>query len=457
MKPSADVSPRQVALGVLQAIQRGAFADISLDQGFQRSSLEDRDRRFITELVYGILRRQRTLDALIDQLATKATHQQPPKLRLILQIGLYQLRYLTHVPAAAAVTTTVDLAKHNGFPGLTGFVNGLLRRYVRLMAQTADPLQLPEDQVQALAILHSYPDWMVQEWRSHLSWDDTAALCAWFNQPPTIDLRINPLKVSLEGAIAAFQAVGIACHPMPNLPQALRLQDHSGDIRQFPGYAEGWWSVQDSSAQLVGHLVNPQPEEVIVDACAAPGGKTTHLAELMGDRGVIWACDRSAHRLKRLTQNQQRLGLQSIRLCTQDSLEITQWTEQADAVLLDAPCSGLGTLHRHADARWRQTPTTVAELAVLQRNLLRHTATWVKPGGRLIYSTCTLHPAENEAVVTAFLQEQPDWTIQPIPEPYAHLQGDERTPSPSLGLRIWPHRTQMDGFFVAVLQRAAAL
>ncbi|MGB3692863.1 MAG: transcription antitermination factor NusB, partial [Spirulinaceae cyanobacterium] len=190
---------RQLALTALGDIERGgAYTDIALDRVLSATELSSADRRLVTELVYGIVRRRRTLDAIIDQLGKKKAEQQPPKLRLILHLGLYQLRYLDHIPESAAVNTSVELAKENGLKKLTGVVNGVLRQYIRLAAQTADPLQLPKDPLKRLGILHSFPDWIVQLWRFQLSLAETEELCIWFNQPPTIDLRVNILRTSIE-------------------------------------------------------------------------------------------------------------------------------------------------------------------------------------------------------------------------------------------------------------------
>jgi 16S rRNA (cytosine967-C5)-methyltransferase len=197
-------------------------------------------------------------------------------------------------------------------------------------------------------------------------------------------------------------------------------------------------------------LLEPQPGEVVIDACAAPGGKTTHIAELMGDNGTVWACDSTASRLKKLQQNAQRLNLTSIKICTGDSRNLPKFTNLADRVLLDAPCSGLGTLHRRADARWRQTPETVGELSTLQGQLLESVATWVKPGGTLVYATCTLHPLENEGVIQPFLDTHPNWQIAPPPpnSPAAAFT------TPDGWLKVWPHRHNMDGFFMVRLKLA---
>ena len=443
------LNARQLAFFALKEVHKGAYADVALDRVLKKASLSDNDRRLMTELVYGSVRRQRTLDALIDQLATKKSHKQPPDLRTILHLGLYQLRYQAKIPTSAAVNTTVALAKDNGFKGLSGFVNGLLRQYARL-AEKEDPLQLPQETIKRLGTLHSFPDWIVKVWTEQFGDLETEQLCRWMNQTPTIDIRINPLKTSLEEVEAAFQSVGVLSQPLLDTPQALRLMSRTGSIQKLPGFQEGWWTVQDASAQLVSHLLDPQPGEVIVDACAAPGGKTTHIAELMGDRGKIWACDRTASRLRKLQENVRRLGFKSIETITADSRNLTQLENSADRVLLDVPCSGLGTLHRHADARWRQTPTSVNELSQLQEELLSHVATLVKDGGVLVYATCTLDPRENENIIEAFLTKNPNWKIE-----YLRLEELGTRYNTSQGyLKVLPHENNMDGFFMTCLRKS---
>ena len=467
-------NPRQLAFLALRDIQkRGAFTDIALDRVLQTAPLKGADRSLVTELVYGSVRRQRTLDALIDQLGKKKAHQQPPDLRTILHIGLYQLRYQERIPVSAAVNTTVELAKENGFQGLTGVVNGLLRQYVRLTQasptaspsihpeqqnpkskiqnlKSNDPLELPTEPVERLGVLHSFPNWIIKMWLEQLGVEETEQLCEWFNQTPTIDLRVNPLKASIEEVEAAMQSAGVEIQRIPHLPQALRVVGGTGTIQQLPGFNEGWWTIQDSSAQLVSYLLDPQPGDKVIDACAAPGGKTTHIAELMADEGTIGACDRAASRLKKVKENADRLQLHSIELFTGDSRNFPQFTDSADRVLLDAPCSGLGTLHRRPDIRWRVTPETVQELSLLQGELLEQVATWVKPRGVLVYATCTLHPQENEVVIQSFLSRHSHWQIEPPPpnSPSAAFS------TPKGWIKVWPHRDRMDGFFMIRLRSA---
>jgi 16S rRNA (cytosine967-C5)-methyltransferase len=436
-------SSRQSAFLALKAIHKGAFADVALDNVLHQSQLSDLDRRLVTELVYGTIRRQRTLDTLVDQFAKKK--QQPPDLRLILHLGLYQLRYLSQIPASAAVNTTVELAKQNGFAGLSGVVNGILRQYLR----TDAPLPRPENLVERLGILHSFPDWIVQVWLDQFGIEETEKLCEWMNQPPQIDLRINTLKTNLETVEAAMHSQGIEVTRIPNLPNALRLPSSVGAIQKLPGYQEGWWIVQDSSAQLVGYLVDPKPGDTVVDACAAPGGKTMHLAELMQDKGTVWAVDRTPSRLKKLKQNVDRLGLTSIQIETGDSRNLPQFKHKCDSVLVDAPCSGLGTLHRHADARWKQTPESVQDLSQLQTEILNEAATWVKPHGILVYSTCTLHPSENESIVQNFLKQHPNWSID-LPSSNSPLT---QFLNPEGWIKVVPHCHNMDGFFMVRLRQ----
>ncbi|MGQ9837331.1 MAG: 16S rRNA (cytosine(967)-C(5))-methyltransferase [Cyanobacteriota bacterium] len=459
-KAILPMNARQLALLALQQIERQkAYADRVLGRLLQGSDLIPAERHLATELVYGITRRRRTLDALLERFAQRPAHRQPPDLRLILHIGLYQLAFLDHIPASAAIHSSVELARQMGLGALTKVVNGILRSYQRQAltepnrtngtASCKDPLKplrdnQPADPIQALGILHSFPDWLVRLWWEQLGSLETERLCAWFNQPPHLDLRVNPLRAKEDQVSQALAAAGIPNQLLADLPGALRLSRHSGELSKLPGFAEGWWTVQDASAQQVVHYLDPQPGERVIDCCAAPGGKTTHIAEQMQDQGEVWGLDRYAHRLQRLQENVTRLGLTAIRSQAIDVLELAAvdnppaplpaW-KSADRVLVDAPCSGLGTLHRHADARWRQTPDEIQVLAQLQTQLLAVAARWVKPGGLLLYATCTLHPAENEQVIKTFLQNHSAWVAEGDP------------------LKIWPHRQDRDGFFCQRLRQ----
>lgn len=438
------LSARRTAFNILKAVSSGAYADVAL-QRYLSSELSQLDRNLVTELAYGTVRRQRTLDALITQFATKPASKQPPELRWILQLGLYQLRYLTQMPQSAAIHSTVELAKEVKLGGLSKVVNGILRQYQR-QSQGTDPLRLPADPVQRLGTLYSYPDWIIQLWMEQLGASETQLLCDWMSQSPTLDLRVNLLRASLESVQLDLQTQGIESTPMPGLPQALRLQSKLGRLSALPGFSEGHWMVQDVSAQLVSHFLDPQPNWTILDLCAAPGGKTLHLGELMGAQGQIWACDPTASRLKRIQQNLDRMGREGVTLWQGDGRSLPNNINDLDAVLVDAPCSGLGTLHRHADARWRQTPESVVQLSQLQFELLNSVASSVKQGGRLVYSTCTLHPKENESVIARFIAENEHWVPDPLPSGHFVTQFSTNLPGQ---YKVWPHRHDMDGFFLA--------
>ena len=444
------INSRQLALKILREIDRkNSYTDIALDRALQHSTLNPSDRRLCTELVYGIVRHQRTLDRLIDQLAKKTAQQQPPDLRRILHLGLYQLRYLDNIPPSAAVNTSVNLAKENKLQRLSGVVNGILRQYIRKGETGNDPLTLPDDPAKKIAIAYSFPDWMIETWIKQWGEDTTEQLCHWFNQTPTIDIRLNPFKINLETLETQLTEADITVNRIPNFPHTLRLQGKIGAIQTLPGFSQGHWTVQDSSAQLVSYLLAPQPGETIIDACAAPGGKTTHISELMEDQGIIFACDRTLSRLRKVEQNAQRLQLTSIKIVEGDSRHLPQFIDSADRVLVDVPCSGLGTLHRHPDIRWRQSPEQIQQLSILQQEILREAATWVKPQGILVYATCTLNPLENEQIIQQFLVTHPHWKIEP---PSADgLFSLFITASP--WIQILPHQHNMDGFFMVKLKR----
>jgi 16S rRNA (cytosine967-C5)-methyltransferase len=443
------MNPRQLVLFALNDLETGSFTDVVVDRLLGKFQLTGVDRNFFTELLHGIVRRKRTLDAIIDRLAKQPAARQPPNLKQLLRLGLYQLRYLDRVPDSAAVNTTVDLAKANGLGGLAGVVNGILRQYIRLQAAGQEVLDLPVDSIARLGILYSFPDWTIEQWLTQLGEVETERLCQAFNLAPKIDLRANVLKIERDKLIDIFQAADIEVIPLPYVLQGLQFTESVGAIDRLPGYHEGWWTVQDASAQLVTQLLDPQPGEVVIDACAAPGGKTTHIAESMGDTGRIIAVDKTASRLKKLQQNLTRLQLNSIEIVTGDSCGLSELTGTADRVLLDAPCSGLGTLHRRADARWQKMPAQIQELAKLQAQLLANTATWVKPGGVLVYATCTVHPLENAGVIAPFLKTHPDWQIElpPSDSSLCELVGTDGS------IEVWPHRQQMDGFFMVKLRR----
>jgi 16S rRNA (cytosine967-C5)-methyltransferase len=437
--PAIGLAPRQLVWQVLLAVGAGAYADLALERELQRHPLEGADRALATELAYGAIRQRRLLDAWLDALGKVPAARQPPKLRWLLHLGLYQLLFSSRVPASAAVSTTVELAKRGGLGRLAPVANGLLRACGRRRAEAGpEPWDglgpLPNDPATSFGLRHSLPAWLAE---LALKWPDPEAFGLACNQPPALDLRLNLLRTTPAAALASFTAAGIEAAPLPDLPGGLTLLGRSGELRALPGYAEGHWCVQDRTAQGVGLLLDPQPGERILDACAAPGGKSTHLAELMANQGEVWAVDRSEGRLRRVGVNAARLGLQCIHTLAADATALAaerpEWLGWFDRILLDAPCSGLGTLARHADARWRISPETITELVPLQRALLESLLPLLKSGGQLVYATCTVHPAENGQLLAGFLADHPGWQLQQ-------------------SWQCWPAASGGDGFFAALLQ-----
>ena len=409
------LASRQVAWQVLQAVAAGAYADGALERERGRVSLSPKDRGLATELAYGAIRQRRLLDAWLDQLGKVPAERQPPKLRWLLHLGLYQLLSSDRIPASAAVSTTVELAKRGGLSRLAPVVNGMLRAFLRRQ-EAGEALPLPGDPAAALAIRQSLPDWLAAallQWQTPEQAEAFARAC---NTPPVLDLRINGLRSTPEAVQAALAAAGVVAEPIEGLPMGLTIKGRSGELRHLPGYDEGHWCVQDRSAQTIAPLLDPKPGERVLDACAAPGGKSTHLAELMGDQGQVLALDRGEARLRRVARNSERLGLGCIETRHGDAVglasEAPEFLGQFDALLIDAPCSGLGTLARHADARWRIDPAAIEGLVTLQRQLLERLLPLLKPAGRLVYATCTVHPEENGELLEAFLEDHPELRLE---------------------------------------------
>lgn len=431
---------RRVAWDVLEAVAAGAYADVALDRALRHRSLGAADRGLATELAYGAIRWRQWLDAWLDRLGKVPACKQPPRLRWLLHIGLYQLLCMQRIPASAAINTSVELAKQGKLARLAPVVNGLLRSALRAH-DAGEVLPQPQDPAASLAQDQSLPIWLSQCLLQWCGPDQAAQVARACNQVPPLDLRVNRLRSTPEQVAMLLGERGIATAAIDGCPDGLQVLDSAGDLRQWPGYDEGHWCVQDRVAQWVAPLLDPRPGQRVLDACAAPGGKATHLAELMGDDGEVWAVDRSPGRLKRVAANASRLGCSSINVLAADASDLLQerphWRQWFDRILLDAPCSGLGTLARHPDARWRVTEQTVDELLTLQVSLLEGLLPLLCPGGQLVYATCTIHPAENGQQIHGWLKHHPELTL--------HSE-QQRWPEPSGG----------DGFYAAVITAPAA-
>lgn len=428
---------RILAWAVLQDAEPGTrfLQDLFLDFD-RRHSLSSSDRALAVDIASGVMRRRRTLDRLIESRLTRPRSQTEPELWQVLRIGTYQLLF-SRTPRHAAVDSTVELCRSLGRDRWTGFVNGILRSVGRLQLWTDDgsPIFMPgpsrssvptqdgqwiglnEDifpdpvtqRADWFGDVFSLPSSLANRWASRF--DDVSLLPLGFHfiQPPVTTLRVNLMRASVETVLAQLQQAG--CEAVSgSTTESIQLRS-SARLESLPGFREGHWSVQDESAMSAARLVNPQPGESILDMCAAPGGKTTHLAELSNDEASITACDISDDRLDRILQNAERLQLKSIQTLRVSKDGSGFPDQQFDAVLVDVPCSNSGVLNRRPEARWRFDATSLAELVQIQTKLLILACERVKPGGRVIYSTCSLEPEENEGVVQSVLTAFPDFKL----------------------------------------------
>lgn len=419
------MSTRQLALDLLNRWSKSRLlADELLERALTESSLSRSDCAFVTKLFYGCLRRKLALEFLLAQLATKPPR---PLAANILKLGLYQIFFLK-TPAHAAVNETVAVAKKHIQEAEVKFVNAVLRRAER--ERVALLVKFGATRATEPWVYYSHPEWLWKRWLARLGHEQAAALCEWNNQPPPIYIRINTLR-------ASAKPTDVEADPT-NHPLCWRVTNAAG-LFQTESFTKGEFYVQDPSTLLAVDLLDPQPGESVLDMCAAPGGKTTYIAQQMQNRGRIIAADSTNSRLALVGENCRRLGVDiaATLACEGTHLDRCLRGEEFDRVLVDAPCSNTGVLRRRADLRWRIEEREIARLAVLQGKLLASAAKFTKSRGVLVYSTCSLEPEENESVVEAFLAAHPGFTM-------------ETTRS------LFPPRDDMDGAFVARLRKTNA-
>lgn len=437
---------RETALKIMHAVhQEEAYANVVLAKELRQGGLSDMDRRFVTELVYGAVKAGETLDWIIKKYITRPWKKVPPIIQDVLRLGVYQLRYMDKVPASAACNESVELAKKYGHEGVAKFVNGVLRTMVREPEKGAFPSGKGNATLQ-LALEEQHPEWLVRRWIKEFGYDEAKRLCQFNNQQAPLTVRTNTLKTSPSELLLNLTSVGVEAERSQLVDEGFTLVSH-GSLDQLEALQEGYCQVQDESSMLVAHVVDPQPNDFILDVCSAPGGKTTHMAALMHNVGKIVACDIYDHKLKRVLDNATRLGVHIIQPRLGDAREVWQeYPQQADRVLVDAPCSGLGVLRRKPDSRWRKSPELLKELPKLQLAILKSAAACVKPGGTLVYSTCTIAHEENQDVVKAFLAEAKEFVLVHAGQRLPVAREDEM-------VQLYPQRDGTDGFFIACLQR----
>ncbi len=449
MTPAAPAPARAAAARVLERVAADdAFADLALEAELTRRPLSPRDAALATELVYGTLRWQRYLDWILAPHSRRPLDSLDARPLTLLRMAAYQLVFLERVPPFAVVSDAVSLARLRARPGVAEFVNAVLRAFARRGPREREPAA-PRDPVDALAVRCSFPTWLAARWVARYGAADAEALMRAMNERPPLTLRANTLRTTRDALAARLGAEErLAATPTRFAPEGLHAE-HGGRPGAWRAFVEGACVVQDEASMLVARLLAPAPGDTVADVCAAPGTKTTHLAQLMENRGRILAFDPQPARLGLVGEAAARLGV-TIAETEGGTVEALapRYADACDAVLVDAPCSNLGVLRRNPEVKWRRAPEDVAAAAARQREILAAAATMVRPGGRLVYATCSLEPEENDDVTAALLAARPDFLRDP-PATFP-LPLEDGT------LRCRPDRHGTDGFTAVRLRRAHA-
>lgn len=432
---------------VLARVDRGkAFATLLLGSVLERARLSDADAALTTELVLGVLRHRARVDWTLEGALHRRLSDLPPRIRAVLRTAVYQLLFLRRIPAPAAVDEAVSLARAHGHVGTARLTNAVLRR-IAAQGERELPADTPAGRI---AVAHSHPGWLVRRWIARWGEEEAEALCRVNNTPAPATARVNALRWSIPEAIEQLRSAGLTTAPTA-LSEGLHLAGPFPERHRL--VAEGWLTMQDLGAMLVTHVLDPQPGETVVDGAAAPGGKTTHIAERMRDRGRIIACDVHAGKLQRLSTRASTMDITIVEAHHLDAREIGRTVPaQVDRLLLDLPCTGLGVLRRRPDIRWRVQPDDIPALATVQGEILRGAAGGLRPGGVLVYSVCSTEPEEGPAVVEAFVRAHREFGFEgfALPDAFRTAGGEAGT------AMLLPHRHGTDGFFIARLRRRAA-
>jgi len=446
---------RETALKILYEVEQDkAYANIALNRVLNAGNWTKMDRGFITEIVYGVVRHQKTLDWALEQETKRPIAKTTAWVRSILRMAAYQILFMDKTPFFAATHQAVELAKRYGHAGTVGFVNGVLRQLIRQMGKIQYP-DLGQDPVRHISIKYSYPEWLVERWLIRFGLNDTIALCQINNQPAPMTLRTNTLKTTRDELIRVLTEEGVKAEPGCLTPESIRATGLDY-VEGLPSFSAGLFVVQDESSQLASHLLNPEPEQWVLDACAAPGTKTTHIAQLMLNRGRLSAWDVHPHKITLIEDNCRRLGIVIVSATEGDARKLPyDLNGKIDAVLLDVPCSGTGVLRRRADSRWRKSPAVILSLQKMQREILAASVPLLKQDGCLVYSTCSIEQEENLDNIKWFLQQFPELRLHPfaisMPEGFFR-QIDKETAAQGY-LQLLPHIHGTDGFFVARIKK----
>ena len=438
------MSARETALRVLISCRtNGAWADAALKAQLSRDGLTGADAALCSRLVYGVMQNRMLLDFYIGAYCSqKPDHLQPPLLD-ILRLGAYQILYLDKIPDSAAVNESVKLAKEFKRAQASGLVNAVLRK----LSQNKENLpEIPQrDPEKYLSIRYSHPKWLVKRLLAVLGREETEAYLAANNDVAPLTVQINPLKTTQAELIAELESAGVTVKEHPWVSGCLELSG-TGDLTVLEAFRAGKFLVQDPAARLVSLIAQVQPGQKVLDVCAAPGGKSFSAAFAMDNQGLVQSCDLHENKLKRIHDSAERLGITCVETAAMDGRSRNEaWVEAFDTVLVDAPCSGLGIIRKKPDTRYKKADDLFT-LPVIQSAILDNASAYVKKGGTLVYSTCTILPEENEQVADAFLAEHPEFSRESftLPQPVGETDGQ---------LTLWPQRHNTDGFYICRMKR----
>jgi 16S rRNA (cytosine967-C5)-methyltransferase len=437
---------REVALDILLQIEKNqAYSNLLLNQTIKREKLNEKDVGLLTEIVYGTLQRKNTLDYFLNSFVKGGMKKLDQWVLVLLRLSLYQMIYLDRVPERAIVHEAVEIAKKKGHKGISAMVNGTLRSIIR---EGVPSLDLIEDPHEKLSLQFSHPTWLIERWLEQFGLERTKAICEINLVPPTVTARVNQVVLKDKNEMTKLLASeGIKAEEGDLSPDALKIVQ--GTLPNTKLFKDGYLSIQDESSMLVARALNPQPGMKVLDSCAAPGGKTTHLAEVMNNQGEIYALDLHDHKVKLIDEQANRLKLSIITTKATDSRkagDIFQ-KESFDCILVDAPCTGLGVIRRKPDIKWQKQKEDVAKITEIQKAILEAVAPLLKQGGRLVYSTCTIDKLENELVVKNFLEGNRDFQ--------SDISLKERLPKKAQSfckdgmVQLLPSDFGTDGFFIA--------
>ena len=437
-----SISPaRLAAFDILRKVEDGAFSSVLL--ATEGDDLKHVDRALCHELVLGVLRWQLQLDKIIEHYANRRIDNLDLSVRLALRLGLYQLRFLSRVPASAAVNESVNLVAHARVRSAQGLVNAVLRRATR--EPDYDPSADTSDEIERIAIETSHPVWLIERWANSFGLEESREFARANNQTPPAAIRIVNARASEADVLSKLRLAGATVSASTVTEGGWRIFGAQSTLRDLARGGEIY--LQDEASQLIARVVGAEPEERVLDLCAAPGGKTTQIADLAGGLCFIVASEISARRLKTVTSAVEAQGLNGIRCVVLDAYQPLPFSEGLfDRVLVDAPCSGTGTLRRNPEIRYRISAADIPKLATRQKQFLLNAASVVKPGGRLVYSTCSVETEENEEVIETFLSTNEQFR-------QISVSVDSSLLTRSGAARTWPQHQGVDGFFIAAFER----